>query len=208
MRTLLPPNLTRNHYEVKRLIAEGEGRQLPHWYQLTGEQKRAEELEVELFRRAIFRAEEEQDLVSNFNAPAAESAAAPCDCPGCSTRRATTQLFGRAQQDAKRAASLGWDVGSDGDGAHVYAFTFAAPTAKEAEEYAAREKQAREAVQAWLASGKPVRPLAEFGPAKPTYTLAFLPPLLCTTAYLDRLMKRIIREPYPPRPAAFLLNVL
>jgi hypothetical protein len=49
---MLPPNLTRNYYEVKRLIAEGEGRELPHWYQLTAEQQKAEDLDVELFRRA------------------------------------------------------------------------------------------------------------------------------------------------------------
>lgn len=85
MRTMLPPNLTRNHYEVKRLVAEGEGRELPHWYQLTDEQKQAEELEVGLFRRAILRAEEEQDLVSNFSASLAEQ---PPAAPRPSTRPA------------------------------------------------------------------------------------------------------------------------
>ncbi|MFH8419364.1 hypothetical protein [Streptomyces collinus] len=38
-RTMLPPNLTRNYYEVKRLIAEGEDRAPPHWYQLTAKQQ-------------------------------------------------------------------------------------------------------------------------------------------------------------------------
>lgn len=111
MRTMLPPNLTRNHYEVKRLVAEGEGRELPHWYQLTDEQKQAEELEVGLFRRAILRAEEEQDLVSNFSASLAEqppaaappvdetgSEATPCDCRRCTVRATFSKLLKEAYE--------------------------------------------------------------------------------------------------------------
>ncbi|MEU9781464.1 hypothetical protein AB0H92_10905 [Streptomyces phaeochromogenes] len=204
MRTMLPPNLTRNYYEVKRLIAEGEGKELPYWYQLTDEQKRAEELDVELLRRAICRAEEEQDLVANFNPPATEqpaaAAAAPCGCYGCSNVRALAHFFARARQNAQRASGFGWDVGSNGDGVTVYAFR---PGALTAEEFADLDKRAREAVDRWGAAGTPVGPLTESGAAKAAYVLAFPPPVL-TGDYLDRLMKRLIREPYLPSPAAFV----
>lgn len=157
---MLPPNLTRNHYEVKRLIAEGEGRELPHWYQLTGEQKQAEELEVERFRRAILRAEEEQDLVANFNAPAAEEPTAaaesttpapePCDCTGCSTHLALAELIKQAK---RLETALGWDVDSRGNGATVYAFR----PSLTAEQLADLEKRTEEATAQWVAAGKPLK---------------------------------------------------
>ncbi|MFK0159036.1 hypothetical protein ACIQVK_44080 [Streptomyces sp. NPDC090493] len=160
-RTMLPPNLTRNHYEVRRLIAEGEGRELPHWYQLTAEQKLAEEREVEVFRRAILRAEEEQDLVANFNAPPAKetpaaaetttSAAAPCDCPGCSTVRALSELIRQAK---RLEATLGWDGDSNGQGTTVYAFK---PVSLTAQERADLERRAKEAIAQWVAKGKPLK---------------------------------------------------
>jgi hypothetical protein len=157
---MLPPNLTRNYYEVKRLIAGGDGRELPHWYQLTAEQKQAEELDVEMFRRAILRAEEEQELVASFNAPAAEqpttaaepaaSAAEPCDCPGCSMRLALAELIKQAE---RLETTLGWDVDSRGRGAIVYAFQ----PPLTAEQLADLEKRAREATAEWVAAGKPLK---------------------------------------------------
>ncbi|MFF8696191.1 hypothetical protein ACF08W_28670 [Streptomyces sp. NPDC015144] len=160
-RTVLPPNLTRNYYEVKRLITEGEGRGLPHWYQLTAEQQKAEGLEVELFRRAILRSEEEQDLVARFNAPAAEqptaaaetttSETAPCKCPGCSTTHALSELLRQAE---RLEASLGWDIASDGQGAAVYAFKLVSLTEQE---HADLQKRASEAIARWVADGRPVK---------------------------------------------------
>ncbi|SEE82345.1 hypothetical protein SAMN05216483_6661 [Streptomyces sp. 2131.1] len=164
-RTLLPPNLTRNHYEVKRLIAEGEGRALPHWYQLTAEQQKAEDLEVERFRRAILRSEEEQDLVASFNAPAAEQPtgeqptaadeAAPCDCPGCSTLRALSEL---TRQVKRLKLTLGWDGDSSGQGATVYAFK---PVPLTAEERAALQKRIAANLAQWAAENPltGIRPL-------------------------------------------------
>ncbi|MFJ4084938.1 hypothetical protein ACIP2Z_39095 [Streptomyces iakyrus] len=154
-RTMLPPNLTRNYYEVKRLIAEGEGRALPHWYQLTAEQQKAEDLEVEMFRRAILRSEEEQDLVASFNAPAAKEpaaaesteAAAPaadCDCPGCSTVRALAELIRQAK---RLEATLGWDVNSNGEGVTVYGFRSALTD----QERADLKKRAAESLAQWAA---------------------------------------------------------
>jgi hypothetical protein len=160
LRTMLPPNLTRNYYEVKRLVAERDGKELPHWYQLTTEQKQAEELDVEMFRRAILRAEEEQDLVANFNAPAAEqptiaaeptaAAAEPCDCPGCSTRLALAELIKQAK---RLEATLGWDADSRGRGAIVYAFQ----PPLTAEQLADVEKRAREATSQWVSAGRPLK---------------------------------------------------
>ncbi|MGX1268031.1 hypothetical protein [Streptomyces phaeoluteigriseus] len=160
-RTMLPPNLTRNYYEVKRLIAEGEGRTLPHWYQLTAEQQRAEDLEVELFRRAILRSEEEQDLVASFNAPAAEPPAAaaetttpeaaPCECPGCSTVRALSEVIRQAK---RLEATLGWDVDSNGQGATVYSFNSVSLTAQQRAEL---QKRAKEAIARRAAKSGPMK---------------------------------------------------
>ncbi|MFE7941968.1 hypothetical protein ACFU46_32115 [Streptomyces griseoincarnatus] len=52
-RTMLPPRLTRHLYETRRLLAEGEGRQMPPWYRLTPEQRADAEMDMEVFRRAI-----------------------------------------------------------------------------------------------------------------------------------------------------------
>ncbi|MFE7072598.1 hypothetical protein ACFU96_21205 [Streptomyces sp. NPDC057620] len=197
MRTMLPPNLTRNHYEVRRLVAEGEGRELPNWYQLTGEQKQAEELHVELFRRAIFRAEEEQNLVSNFNSPAAERpptvtspevAAARCRCPRCSTLRFLTGVITQARQ---LEATIGWDIDAIGKGAIV--FTRASPALMSAEELARLEEAARESVDRWTGVGK------LFEESTPTYAWVFevKSPAL-TRDDLDRAMRRALREPYQP----------
>lgn len=163
MRAMLPPNLTRNYYEVKRLVAEGEGRELPHWHQLTGEQKRTEELDVELFRRAVLRAEEEQDLVAKFNAPPVEeppatptatteaaAAGGDCGCPGCSTVRALVELIRQAK---RLEAALDWDAHGSGQGDTVDAFEFVFLSSGEC---TALEKRAREALDQWVAAGKPL----------------------------------------------------
>ncbi|MFD5856091.1 hypothetical protein [Streptomyces chartreusis] len=166
-RTMLPPNLTRNYYEAKRLVAESDGKELPHWYQLTDEQKQAEELAVELFRRAVLRAEEEQDLVASFNAPpaqepqaTAEPSTAPenCECPGCSTVRALTQLIRQAKQ---LEATLGWDIDGSGQGATVLAFK---PSTLTAAQRASLQKWTNEIVEQRMAAGRPIK-MADWIPA-------------------------------------------
>ncbi|MFM9629813.1 MULTISPECIES: hypothetical protein [Streptomyces] len=201
MRTMLPPNLTRNHYEVKRFIAEADGRELPHWYQLTAEQKQAAERDVELFRRAIFRAEEEQDLVASFNAPAADpppaaetpQAAAEstavlenCGCPGCSTVRTLVDLI---RQVKRLEAALGWDVDSNGNGAAVYGFK---PVSLTAEQRADLEKRAKEAIAAWVAAGKPLK------------APEWVPSSRLTLEYLDLKRWGLFK---PPAPQAFLRDI-
>lgn len=98
-RTTLPPGLARHYYETQRLIAQGEGKELPPWYRLTVEQRLAVEQDLEIFRQAILRAEEEQALIASCNTSTAQppqttkqptSAAAGdstsaenCRCSGC-----------------------------------------------------------------------------------------------------------------------------
>ncbi|MDV6291340.1 hypothetical protein R2F25_38665 [Streptomyces sp. UP1A-1] len=61
------------------------------WYQLTAAQKASIDADVTVFREAIRRAEDEQDIVTAYNAADTapvqaaepEPAAAPCDCPSC-----------------------------------------------------------------------------------------------------------------------------
>jgi hypothetical protein len=104
-RTMLPPNLTRHYYETRRQAAIVEaGQETIPWFRLTEEQRSAVEEDVEAFRRAIRRAEEEQDLVAQYNAPpAAETTAAedspstePCGCMGCTLRATFTELLKEA----------------------------------------------------------------------------------------------------------------
>ena len=95
---MLPPHLTRHLYETRRLLAADEGRPMPPWYRLTPEQRTDAEMDMEVFRRAILSAEEEQDLVTAYNASAgAPQETAPplenCSCPGCSTVAALLELL-------------------------------------------------------------------------------------------------------------------
>ncbi|MEU6462228.1 hypothetical protein [Streptomyces sp. NPDC046976] len=106
VRTMLPPNLTRHYYETRRLIADNEGTETTPWFRLTAEQRASVERDVEVFRAAIKRAEEEQDLVAKFNSPPAavvpateETAAEPCgSCLGCMLRATFTQLLREAYE--------------------------------------------------------------------------------------------------------------
>lgn len=171
MRTMLPPNLTRHYYETRRLMAEGGGNETIPWYRLTSEQKETVEWDVEILRRAILRAEEEQDLVANFNGSTPEkpqaaadttTAADDCSCPGCSAVAAVIELirqgYARVEgstPDARRAtrgpvlfAGIPVDV---------------RPDPLSSEESAYLEKAAREAVESWVAAGKPLE--ATTGPA-------------------------------------------
>ncbi|GAA5070732.1 hypothetical protein [Streptomyces similanensis] len=185
-RTMLPPNLTRNYHEVQRLIAEGEGRELPHWYQLTAEQKLAQEREVELFRRAILRAEEEQDLVASFNAPAAPApptaesteAAAPAADPECFICAVAHALNQRA----------GCDVGSSGQDV-VYVFEHAFLTSQER---ADGVKRANEAIAQWLAgnpmTGIPAPGLGGLDGFSPRFSDLWL-----------EFGKQQKRQPFPPK---------
>ena len=63
---MLPPNLIGHYYEVRRTLAEGEGKETTPWYRLTAEEKAAVGMDVEILRRAILSAEEEQDLVDAY----------------------------------------------------------------------------------------------------------------------------------------------
>ncbi|MCX5182603.1 hypothetical protein [Streptomyces sp. NBC_00268] len=198
-RTMLPPNLTRHLYETRRLIAESEGRDLQPWFRLTADERAAVERDMEVFRRAILRAEEEQDLIAAYNASAAEQpqstadSTAPlvgnCGCPGYSTVAALIELVSQAK---RLEATLGWDVDSRGKGSSVFAFTSPEPSA---EEVARVRRAAREAVDRWTAAGKPLEGTT------PTAVWSFEvepPKSTLSRYYLQRLHELILRTPYQP----------
>ncbi|MFE1206419.1 hypothetical protein ACFW5V_32550 [Streptomyces sp. NPDC058762] len=111
-RTMLPPNLTRNLYETRRLLSADEGKELPPWFALTKEQRHDAEMDMEVFRRAIIRAEEEQDLVASATATADTStpftapAAADCPCLGCDLEAAVRRLL-QQREEADRTPTDG-----------------------------------------------------------------------------------------------------
>lgn len=95
---MLPPHLTRHLYETRRLHAADQGQQMPPWYRLTPEQRAEAEMDMEVFRRAISAAEEEQDIVTAYNSSTSkpEETAPPlqnCGCPGCATVAAVVELL-------------------------------------------------------------------------------------------------------------------
>ncbi|QOV40199.1 hypothetical protein IM697_18430 [Streptomyces ferrugineus] len=205
-RTMLPPNLTRHLYETRRLIAESEGRDLQPWFRLTADERAAVERDMEVFRRAILRAEEEQDLVAAYNASTAEQpqnaaeSTAPtvgsCGCPGCSTVAALLELIRQAE---RLDAALGWDADSGGKGSIVFVSTSPAAIA---EELARVRKAAREAIDRWVAAGKP---LDETTPKAVWSFEIERPPL--SRDYLERLTKRILREPYQRSYPVFITDI-
>ncbi|MFF4902211.1 hypothetical protein [Streptomyces sp. NPDC001068] len=111
-RTMLPPHLTRHYYETQRRLLLEEGMDTKPWYRLTPAERASVEQQVEILRQAIRAAEEEQDLVAQYNAPpaadipAAEDSPAPepCDCMGCTMRATFTELLKEAYKP------LGWTV--------------------------------------------------------------------------------------------------
>lgn len=108
----LPPNLTRNYYEVRREDVEQQGGTVTPWYRLNEWERQAVNTEVDGFRRAVRRAEEEQALVAEREASVA-AAAAPgidyataesvahgeplvvegCTCPDCKVLDARDRLL-------------------------------------------------------------------------------------------------------------------
>ncbi|QFG13348.1 hypothetical protein SEA_GILGAMESH_156 [Streptomyces phage Gilgamesh] len=101
---MLPPNLTRHLYETRRLLAADSGYELAPWFALTTEQRAVAEKDMEVFRLAIDRAEEEQALLDSVAAstdtapPLTSPAAADCPCPGCVIDAALALLLTLAQE--------------------------------------------------------------------------------------------------------------
>ncbi|MFJ4880151.1 hypothetical protein ACIP93_33755 [Streptomyces sp. NPDC088745] len=166
-RTMLPPNLTRHLHETRRLLAEADGRELPAWYRLTPAERATAEMDMEVFRRAILRAEEEQDLVAAYNAgadvdPAPATADSRtvenCPCAGCSTVAAVLELLKQARRLEDRLQprrepnpdSLA-DATASGPGR--------GPTPQEPDETARARKLAQDAVARWMAGSRPSGPL-------------------------------------------------
>ena len=160
---MLPPNLTRHYYETLRAIAESDGLKTAPWYRLTAEQKTAVENDLEIFRRAILRAEDEQDLVASVNAsataaetpePAPEPVAPTlkdCGCPGCAAVAALLEFIKQAERledslSKGNASAAGLKAGP-----------------LTAEQRADLEKATREAINDWVAKGRPLVDLTAAG---------------------------------------------
>ncbi|MFB6629973.1 hypothetical protein ACFCWY_08765 [Streptomyces sp. NPDC056362] len=79
MLTQLPPNLTRNYYEVRGEDLAQKGVTVTPWYRLTEWERQAVNTEVDGFRRAVRRAEEEQALVAEHDRVIAAAAAPGID---------------------------------------------------------------------------------------------------------------------------------
>jgi hypothetical protein len=99
MRVTLPPNLARHFHEVRRAFLQSAGRDTTPWYRLSPQERAVVESELEIFRQAIRRAEEEQDVLAALDAkPAGDGGpdgdlADDCPCRGCSAVAAVVELL-------------------------------------------------------------------------------------------------------------------
>ncbi|MER6616330.1 hypothetical protein [Streptomyces xantholiticus] len=218
MRTMLPPNLTRHFYETRRLIAEEEGKTLAPWFRLSADQRAAVEMDVEVFRRSILRAEEEQDLVTSASAaataepaPAAgdSTTAEDCACPGCSVVAALLELLKRARRleesmrpPVKTPNSFLFTIGE---------ITTQAPGARPTPEETARvRKLAQDAIDAWVAAGKPLKVIEDPRlPGAVSWQLERTPSWLTPAHLDDRVQRRFdaARLDYFTRQARFPVQV-
>lgn len=175
MRTMLPPNLTRHFWETRRAFLRSAGTEVEPWFQLTPAGRAVAESEVELLRQAIRAAEEEQDLLATLDTPIPSAAAAEpaqdaeddCDCPGCSAVAAFLRLLagGRKPADRTEAASPPLKAVPYG----LLALLQPVRDPLSAQEMAYIENAARDAVDSWLAAGKPVE--AAVRPEPATWTV-------------------------------------
>ncbi|MEU2969040.1 hypothetical protein ABZ687_29185 [Streptomyces ardesiacus] len=116
-RTTLPPNLTRHYYEERTQRARDDGMPVTPWYQLTDAQKASIDEDVAVFREAIRRAEDEQNIVAAYNAATTETpqaakpepATGPCDCPACVFDAALVKLI---EWGARRCEELRRTMGN------------------------------------------------------------------------------------------------
>ncbi|MDI3101947.1 hypothetical protein QJ054_33475 [Streptomyces sp. AN-3] len=196
-RTMLPPNLTRNLYETRRLLAADEGKELPPWFALTKEQRHDAEMDMDVFRRAIIRAEEEQDLVASATAatdtstPFTDPAAADCPCPGCILEAAILDLLKWAQRREQASRT-------DADSPNTFPFnvsevTESGPGRPRTSEEADRAREAaKKSLAQWVAAGKPlVESLRSSVPGDVVWTFDLNPPL--SAADLRDVLERELR---------------
>ncbi|MEU1273480.1 hypothetical protein [Streptomyces sp. NPDC005799] len=162
-RTTLPPNLTRHFYETRRRFLESAGQESTPWFRLTASERTVVESEMELFRQAIRAAEEEQDLLAKFNAPAAETAAAAgdaatesCACPGCSAVAALLELLARMRKGFEAAVPQDTKVTMGPFTVRVVPLDIR-PAPPSDEERARLQKAAEDAIAQWVAAGKPLK---------------------------------------------------
>ncbi|MBB4902562.1 hypothetical protein [Streptomyces griseomycini] len=203
-RTTLPPHLTRHFYETRRaFLRQATGEESTPWFALTALERAVVESEMTLFREAIRRAEEEQDLLASLDATtgtapvataaedapehtqdvpeatAAEEAPEDCPCPGCSAVAAVVTLL--EQMGKKLEVSLGLPATDLNDFPfNISEVTTAGPgrtpTAGETERL---RQVAKNALDEWVAAGKPLKVVP--GPAAPAvWTLDITPAWLAS----------------------------
>lgn len=208
---MLPPHLTRHFYETRRdFLRKTTGEGSAPWFQLTALERAVVESEMALFREAIRRAEDEQDLLASLDAtagkaPVAEdapaeaageredagdgSAAEDCTCPGCSAVAAVVALL--EQMGKKLEASLRPPATTPNafpfNGGEITSMAFGpAGTVPPLPEDTERLRRlAMDALDEWEAAGKPLKVVP--GPAAPgnaVWTLDITPGWL-TPADLD-----------------------
>ncbi|MBZ6253561.1 hypothetical protein KVH27_35005 [Streptomyces olivaceus] len=170
-RTTLPRNLTRHFYETRRAFLQSAGQESTPWFRLSPVERSVVESEMEIFRQAIRRAEEEQDMLASLDATtsaatdepasAAEptdtaAAAEDCPCPGCSAVAALLALLGRLGKGRVPGQGPSYfpisvaEVTVTGPGPR------SGPIALSDEDLARTRESLKAAFDRWAAEGKPV----------------------------------------------------
>ncbi|WP_344603849.1 hypothetical protein [Streptomyces glaucus] len=181
-RTTLPPHLTRHFYETRRaFLRQVTGEESTPWFALTALERAVVESEMTLFREAIRRAEEEQDLLASLDAaagtaPAAEdtdeeedasdeNAPEDCSCPGCSAVAAFIALL---EQTGKKLEASVRPSATNPNGfpfsvGEVTSVVFEpAGTVPPLPEDTERLRQlAKDAIDEWVAAGKPLEAVTD-----------------------------------------------
>ncbi|MEU2585287.1 hypothetical protein ABZ612_20465 [Streptomyces avermitilis] len=159
--------------QTPRHFLESAGQESTPWFRLTQAERTVVESEMELFRQAIRAAEEEQDILANFNAPAAEPTAAAagdtaaenCACPGCSAVAALLELLARMRMGFEAAVPQDTKVTMGPFAVRlVPAEIRRAPLTDQQRERL--QKAAEDAIAQWVAAGKPLKVTDDlFGPS-------------------------------------------
>ncbi|WFB83765.1 MULTISPECIES: hypothetical protein [Streptomyces] len=204
MRTTLPRNLTRHFYETRRAFLQSAGQESTPWFRLSPLERSVVESEMEIFRQAIRRAEEEQDMLASLDAttsaatdepaPAEKptdtaAAAEDCPCPGCSAVAALLALLKqmgtrRVQGNARNffPISVAAEATVTGPGPR------SGPVSISDEDLARAQESIKADLERWAAEGKPVDVIDD-----PVVVVVDLTAPRLTLADLDRAMNEANR---------------
>ncbi|MCX4976483.1 hypothetical protein [Streptomyces sp. NBC_00620] len=173
---MLPPNLTRHFWEVRRAFMQHAGTTLTPWFRLTADERTAAETEVGLFRQAIRASEEEQGLLASLRAPApaadapdedttiSNSSGEECPCPGCSAVAAVLELIKREAARVEESTLADTRRATRGPVLFFAAPVSFRPAPLSSEEHARLEQDARESIGKWVAAGRPLKDTTDPAP--------------------------------------------